>query len=171
MKQFYISAYQSWLFNQVVAERIDALDQLLQGDLAWRHPQGAVFSVEDVAREQPRCDALEISPTGPLFGYRMTLPTGKAGEAEAAVLAQDGFTAEDFRQPGALRVKGARRPLRVPIADAEAEAGTDEHGAYIELRFFLPAGSYALSIVHEITKQAETHRAGEEGDTAMDTEE
>jgi tRNA pseudouridine13 synthase len=152
LKTFYVSAYQSRLFNQVAARRIDALDELWSGDLAWRHPQGAVFAVDDVVREQPRCDAQEISPTGPLFGYRMSQPTGKAGEMEAAVLAEDGVTLEDFRQPGGMRIKGARRPLRVPLADVSAEAGADKHGEYIALRFFLPAGSYALCVVREICK-------------------
>jgi len=152
LKRFYTSAYQSWLFNRVVAERIDALDVLWQGDLAWRHPQGAVFTVEDVAVEQPRCDAFEISPSGPLFGYRMTQPTGPAGEMEAALLKEEGFTLQDFRSPGGERIKGARRPLRVPLAEGACDAGSDQYGPYIELRFFLPSGSYALSVMREICK-------------------
>ena len=50
-----------------VARRLQRIDQLLVGDLAWRHANGAVFRVEDAALEQPRCDAFEISPSGPLF--------------------------------------------------------------------------------------------------------
>jgi tRNA pseudouridine13 synthase len=161
LKRFYISAYQSRLFNRVVAQRIDALDQLWPGDLAWRHPQGAVFSVDDVAREQPRCDAQEISPTGPLFGYRMSQPTGRAAEMEAAVLKEDGLALADFRAAGVHRIKGARRPLRVPIADVSAEAGSDEHGPFIELRFFLPAGSYAVMVVREICKSDISDEGGD----------
>jgi len=152
VRRLYVSAYQSWLFNKVMAARIDELDRLWAGDLAYRHPQGAVFTVTDTAVEQPRCDAMEISPTGPLFGYRMTQPTGKAGQIEAAILDEDGFSLDDFRSPGAHRVKGARRALRVPITDVAAEAGADGHGPFIELRFFLPSGSYALSVVREICK-------------------
>ncbi len=158
VRRFYVSAYQSWLFNRVVADRIDELDRLWVGDLAYRHPQGAVFRVEDLAAEQPRCDAMEISPSGPLFGYRMSQPDGRAGEMEAAVLATDGFSLEDFRAPGAHRIKGARRPLRVPMVETAAEAGSDEHGTYLELRFFLPAGSYALSVIREICKSDATDR-------------
>ena len=152
LKRFYVSAYQSGLFNRVVAARIDALDELWQGDLAYRHPQGAVFAIDDPAVEQSRCDAQEISPSGPLFGYRMTQPTGRPGRIEADILAADGFVLEDFRRPGVHRIKGARRPLRVPIPDVAADAGTDAHGPFIELRFFLPAGSYALTVVREICK-------------------
>jgi len=164
LKRFYVSAYQSALFNRVVGERIDALDRVWEGDLAWRHPQGAVFSVRDVAAEQPRCDRFEISPTGPLFGYRMSQPTGRASEMEAALLAEDGFTVRDFRSPGAHRVKGARRPLRVPLSEVSAEAGVDSHGPFIELRFFLPSGSYALSVIREICKSDVT--GDDQGDVA-----
>lgn len=152
VKRFYISAYQSRLFNHVAAARIDELDRLWPGDLAYRHPQGAIFTVEDLDIEQQRCDALEISPSGPIFGYRMNLPTGRAAEIEVGVLAEDGLKLEDFRSPGIHRIKGGRRALRVPITEARAESGADEHGPFIELRFFLPAGSYATCVVREICK-------------------
>ncbi|MHC4836225.1 MAG: tRNA pseudouridine(13) synthase TruD, partial [Planctomycetota bacterium] len=42
--------------------------------------------VEDAAVEQPRCDAFEISPTGPLIGNRMKSLTGPAGEIENPLL-------------------------------------------------------------------------------------
>ena len=95
------------------------------------------------------------------------MPTGKAGQIEAAVLGDDGFTLDDFRSPGALRVKGGRRALRVPITDVATETATDEHGPYIELRFFLPAGSYALSAVREICKSDVTDYDASQADPQM----
>jgi tRNA pseudouridine13 synthase len=152
MKRFYVSAYQSQLFNQVVAERLDSIDRLLEGDLAWRHPQGAVFRVEDVAREQPRCDTFEISPTGPLFGYRMTEPTGAPAELESRVLSAEGMGPADWRDGTRLKVKGARRPLRFRPHDAQVDAGRDEHGDFIEVRFQLESGCYATTVLREICK-------------------
>ena len=75
------------MFNAVVAQRIQSLDKLLSGDLAEKQDNGAVFRVEDVTAEQPRCDAFEISPTGPLIGYRMTDPESEALQIEQAVFA------------------------------------------------------------------------------------
>lgn len=167
LKRFYVSAYQSRLFNRVVAARMDSLDRIRMGDLAYLHEKGAVFAVEDVEAEQPRCDAFEISPSGPLFGYRMTQPTGRPGEIEAAVLAEEGIALEDFRSPGAQRVKGARRPLRVPLREASVDTGEDEHGAFIELLFFLPAGSYALTVIREICRSDDP---GQEAVETVDTE-
>ncbi len=153
LRRFYVSAYQSWLFNRVVAERMDRIDRLLPGDLAQKHPRGGVFLVENAEVEQPRCDALEISPTGPMFGYKMKQAEGPVAEMEDAVLAEDGLTLESFRAKGAHRIKGGRRPLRVPLTEVGIDADRDDRGDFIELRFFLPAGSYALNVVREICKR------------------
>ena len=152
MRQFYLSAYQSHLFNQIVARRIDALDRLMAGDLAWRHPQGAVFAVEDPAREQPRCDAFEISPTGPLFGHRMSMPAGEPGEWERQLLADTGMTLDSFRDGPDRTTQGSRRPVRFQPHEARADGGCDDAGDYIELRFRLESGCYATTVLREICK-------------------
>src|SRR2546421_3458039 len=78
LRRLWVSALQSELFNQVVAKRIDSIDRLIDGDLAWKHENGACFAVESVEAEQARATNFEISPTGPLLGYRMSLPAAKA---------------------------------------------------------------------------------------------
>lgn len=154
LQRFYISAYQSQLFNQIVAGRIGRLDQLMAGDLAWRHPQGAVFRVDDVAREQPRCDGFEISPTGPLFGYRMSTPDGEAGQAEMALKAAENINPDEWREAGRHRVKGGRRPLRFQPHDVNVDAGEDNAGPYILLGVRLESGCYATTVLREICKSA-----------------
>jgi len=151
-KKFFISAYQSWLFNQVLAKRITEIDRIMTGDLAWKHDNTAVFKVEDAAVEQPRADRFEISPTGPIFGYRMTQPTGGAAEIESQVLSPTGLTCESFGQLGPLSSPGGRRPLRFPIRESSAEASQDDRGSFVELRFALPSGCYATSLLREICK-------------------
>lgn len=151
-KRFYVSAYQSILFNQVVAQRIQRLDQLFAGDLAWRHPQGAVFRVEDVDREQPRCTAFEISPTGPLFGQRMSEPQGEPGEMERALLAAESLTPDDWIEEGKRKTPGTRRPLRFQPAEAAIDTGCDDAGPYVEVRFMLESGCYATTMLREICK-------------------
>ena len=46
-----VSAYQSRLFNTLLAERLPTLARMEPGDLAYLHDRGAVFSVDDVDEE------------------------------------------------------------------------------------------------------------------------
>ncbi|HEY3244037.1 MAG TPA: tRNA pseudouridine(13) synthase TruD [Phycisphaerae bacterium] len=148
----YLSAVQSALFNQVVVTRLAEIDRVRAGDLAWKHANGAVFRVIDETPEQPRCDAFEISPSGPLFGHRMTQPDGFPGELEARVLASAGLKLEDFGTQREARVEGARRPLRFRPLDTNLLAGEDAHGPYLEVSFTLDAGCYASILMREICK-------------------
>jgi len=152
--RLFTSAFQSWLFNGVLAQRIASLDRLMVGDLAWRHAGGAVFRVEDLDAEQPRADAMEISPSGPLFGRQMTQPHGRPAEIERAVLDGEGLRIEALPAAGPGRLTGARRPLRVPLGDATVSCGQDDAGQYVALTFHLPAGSYATALLREVVKDS-----------------
>jgi tRNA pseudouridine13 synthase len=162
LRRLWVSALQSRLFNEVVARRIESLDRMLAGDLAYKHENGACFRVEDAAVEQPRCDAFEISPTGPLLGYRMTLPAGEPLEIENGVFAAAGLTPGEFKVAGRERVKGARRPLRVKPQDVKLEGGVDEHGPYVALAFTLPAGSFATVLLAEVMKTTQQEAAADQ---------
>src|SRR5688572_2836272 len=128
LRRLWVSALQSHLFNEVVEARIASLDKVMLGDLAWKHDSGAVFAVENAETEQPRADAFEISASGPLIGYRMSLPQGEPLRIEQDVMNEYELTPENFRVEGRLRVKGARRPLRVKPTDTDLAGGVDEHG-------------------------------------------
>lgn len=149
---FYVSAFQSMLFNDLLSKRLDRMDVMLKGDLAYKEHHGAVFRVEDAAVEQPRCERFEISPTGPLFGPRMTAPDGEPAAMEQAVLDAAGQSLKDFPATGPFRAAGGRRPLRFRPEEPEVLAGRDEAGAYIELRFTLAAGCYATAVLREVCK-------------------
>jgi tRNA pseudouridine13 synthase len=173
LRRLWVSALQSRAFNDVVEARMETLGKVLPGDLAWKHENGAVFLVEDADVEQPRADAFEISPTGPLLGYRMTMPAGEALAIEQAVFEAAGLTPEDFRRAGELKVSGARRPLRVQPKDMQLEGGVDEHGPHITIAFTLPPGSFATILVREITKaddeEGHERQAEQEDDDASES--
>ncbi|HNQ23214.1 MAG TPA: tRNA pseudouridine(13) synthase TruD [Phycisphaerae bacterium] len=152
LRRLFLSAWQSALFNEVLAERIGGLDRLETGDLAWLHRNGKCFLVQDADAEQPRCTAGEISPTGPLFGPRMSWPEGEPGAQEQRIFEASRVTLDRRRTADGAPVAGARRPLRVPLGEADLSAGTDEHGTYLEVRFTLPAGAYATCVTRELCK-------------------
>ncbi|MBN1555514.1 MAG: tRNA pseudouridine(13) synthase TruD [Phycisphaerae bacterium] len=152
MKRLFVSAFQSAIFNDVLARRIDTLDVVLAGDLAQKTDTGGIFPVEDPAVEQPRAAAFEISPTGPLPGYRERLAGGEPGKIEQDVIAARCLDLESLNKLGPLKVKGARRALRFPLHEPNLSAGADEQGPYLELTFTAPSGCYATIAVEEICK-------------------
>jgi tRNA pseudouridine13 synthase len=152
MKRLYVSAFQSLVFNDILAGRIETLDRLLPGDLARKTDTGGVFEVQDPSGEQSRCDRFEISPTGLLPGSKAPIATGQAGRIERDVLDAHGIDAEGFAKVGSLKVKGTRRCLRFALENPSIQAGQDENGSYIELCFSAPSGCYATAVLAEIMK-------------------
>ena len=153
LRRLYLSAAQSAVFNQVLAERLRAgtLSRVLAGDVAVKHVDdlrtGGMFLVEDPAAEQARADRWEISPTGPMPGRKMMKTAGEVADAERAVAVALGVQPEDFDTE-----TGARRSLRVRPIDTSLAAGTDEHGGHITVAFTLPAGSFATVLLRELMK-------------------
>jgi tRNA pseudouridine13 synthase len=146
--RLYLSAWQSALFDRVVAARLPQLGTLWPGDLAYKHDNGACFLVADAALEQPRAERFEISPSGPLFGHKLTPAQQRAGALEAELLAAEGLGVEDLRLGGGLSLEGERRPLRVPLLEASVEV----QGEDLWLGFALPKGSYATCVLAEVIK-------------------
>jgi tRNA pseudouridine13 synthase len=149
MLRLYLSALQSWLFDQLLLQRLPALGLVRKGDLAIKHANGACFLVEDPDAEQSRADQFEISPTAPLFGSKIKLAEGETGAGERALLKQFGLRPESWKLGNGLTMTGERRALRVPLGDIS----TTELGNDLQLDFSLPRGSYATSVLNEIIKQ------------------
>ena len=151
-RMWYLNTYQSYLFNRVLAKRIDRIDHVLVGDWATKLENGACFQVEDAMIEQPRADRFEISPTGILFGSRVSWAGGEPGEIEQAVVTEAGTTQEALVTAAkACGFRGERRALRVPLT----ELAWSLEGAALTLSFALPPGAYATSVLREIMKTGE----------------
>lgn len=151
LKRFYISAFQSHVFNQVLEARMPDLDRLLTGDVAYKHDNGACFEVTDATVEQPRCDRFDISPTGPMFGKRFARVQAEAAAIEDPILTRE--AGDILATPDLLNhddLKGGRRPLRVQPRQVEAQTGEDDQGPFLLLDFELPPGSYATVLLSEI---------------------
>ena len=143
-----LSAVQSEVFNRVIAARLDRIGTVLPGDLATLHKNGATFVVEDPKLDQVRADAMELSPSGPMPGPDMLVPTGEPLEIELAVLSQLELTGEEFNDLPFGLASGERKPLRMPVG--EASAVMVENG--LELSFTLPKGGYATSVLRELLR-------------------
>jgi tRNA pseudouridine13 synthase len=148
LKKLYLSAYQSSLFDRVVEQRLEQIDRIMAGDLAFKHANGACFLVDDADAEQVRAEQFEISASGPMFGATMKQAGGAVRAVEEEILAVEGVTGESFDLGSGLRMEGERRPLRVPLGDPSFSLEGDS----LLVEFSLPKGSYATSVIREITK-------------------
>jgi tRNA pseudouridine13 synthase len=146
--RLYLSAYQSSLFDRLVDMRLATLKQILLGDLAYKHINGACFLVTDPDVEQPRAESFEISPTAPLYGYKTKLAEGRTGLLEQSILDQEQLTLEAFHLSDGLAMSGERRPLRVPIQISECIMDKED----LLLSFSLPKGCFATTVLAEVMK-------------------
>jgi tRNA pseudouridine13 synthase len=157
LTRFFVGALQSQLFNALLAERVrdGTFGTVLRGDWARKHDTGGTFEVDDAALEAPRAAALAISATLPLHGTRVRVSAHEAGERERAALADLGLTWEDLagRRHDGRRTRHAGRrgdPRLARLVGLEIEVEQD--GDALRLAFDLPKGSYATTVVREITK-------------------
>lgn len=161
MKRMYFSAYQSYLFNWCLRERLewgrDAFATVEVGDLAYIHGKGACFLVgeAELAESQERAERHEISPSGPIFGRKMTFAEGRVGEFENSILATEGMRPKSFlSHVKGLHLDGSRRTFRVPCKDAEVIEEDD--GTSLVFSFTLPPGSYATMLLEEVMGEGRT---------------
>lgn len=151
-RKLFLSAYQSELFNRVLARRVEAgtVTTAQPGDVLKKHETNGEFVCTEPAVDQPRVDAFEVSPTGPIFGPEMRVPEGAPGAAEALVLEEDGVTPALF-EAGGDETRGTRRVLRIPLSALAVEVNAD----VLTVSFELPAGSYATVVLREVLKTPE----------------
>lgn len=142
-----LSAAQSWMFNAVVAQRINVgmLRIVQAGDVMEVIESGGKFLAEDPAQEQPRCDQWETAITGPLFGPKMKQPEQQPAAIEKEVLQSQQIPATAFEEYRKLTA-GARRAVVCRPSNIKAECEVNS----IRLSFALPPGVYATSLLREV---------------------
>jgi tRNA pseudouridine13 synthase len=169
---FWSSALVSAAFNTVLDRRLadGTAAVLLDGDVAFKHENGACFAVDAAVLAEPRTAErlarLEISPTGPLWGTGMMAARGAAARVDEEAWEATGVSLEEMAA-SPYRPEGGRRPFRGPIENVDVEGGFDEHGSFIRLVFDLRRGFYATEVLREVMKSAnraldaETERGGD----------
>jgi tRNA pseudouridine13 synthase len=152
LRKLALSALQSELFNRLLATRVveGRLGELEAGDLLEAPEDPRPIVATDPTPWRSRVEAFEVAVTGPMFGARMTLPTGVPAEREAAVLEEAGIARVSFAR-GGQEMRGTRRAYRIRPEGLSATAEADA----LMLTFDLPAGSYATSILRELTRAPE----------------
>ena len=142
------SAARSALFNQIVAERLKKADvnQVVDGDALQLAGRGSWFvaTTEELAELQRRVNDKELMITAALPG------SGEWGtQREALAFEQAAVAAETELQALLVRekVEAARRAMLLYPQQLSWNWWDD---VTVEIRFWLPAGSFATSVVREL---------------------
>lgn len=147
-RSFWLSAARSALFNQIVSERLKKPDfnQVVDGDALQLSGRGSWFvaSVEEQATLQARVDARELMITAALPGSGDWGTQRDALEFEKAVLAEEIALQSLLERE---KVEAARRAMLLYPQQMSWNWWDD---VTVELCFWLPAGSFATSVVREL---------------------
>ncbi|MCI0505571.1 MAG: tRNA pseudouridine(13) synthase TruD [Gammaproteobacteria bacterium] len=142
----YLSAVRSYLFNLVLSQRTadHTWNQAIPGDVMMLEGSHSVFKagvIDDVIVQ--RVTALDIHPTGPLWGAGGLMTTDDALAVETHIMQSQQAWCELLVSAG---LKQERRALRIKVSDLRWEwRGTD-----VVLEFQLPAGGYATAVLREL---------------------
>jgi tRNA pseudouridine13 synthase len=143
IQYLFIHAYQSYLFNEIINERIK---------------RG--YGIEKIEGDTIINDEVAI----PLFGFSSKFSEGLAGKIEHEILDRERITLDDFynKDHSVLSSKGDFRPIRIPVYDLklisieEDNKNQEEFPGSLSLTLFftLDKGNYATNLARELIKPA-----------------
>lgn len=146
-KGLYLSAARSYLFNLMLAARIEqgTWEKVLSGDCISLSGSQSYFVCEQVDSEiELRLKNADIHISGLLVGSQKSQATEQALDVEQAVL---GDYSEWLEGLDNARLSTARRPMRVIPQDFKLTLMSDNQ---LEIEFSLPAGCFATSLLREL---------------------
>lgn len=159
LRRLFVEAYQSYLFNRVLSERMRmglGLKFVGEGDLispmaADGSPQGEPKPVRDPEAANADVSGGRACLVIPVFGYGARLSEGAQGEIERRILDEEGVSPRAFYigvMPEASCAGKYRRAL-MPIEGLRFEwLGEGD----LLFRFYLPREGYATVVMRELIK-------------------
>lgn len=156
-RSIYLSAARSWLFNLVLAKRVETGDwnRAVDGDLMLLSgTQASLFTAESSDTDiEKRVASMDIHPTGPLWGRGESAVKTDSLDIETAVLVEWLDWRQGLEKAG---LKQQRRSLRLFAQDFEWQFLDDQQ---LELHFFLPSGCYATAVLRELADVSDASRS------------
>jgi len=175
LRLFLIQAYQSFLFNRFLSERmrrgisisraqigdyvVDLDERGLPAKSFRKAEESNISKINQEIRERKMTVAI------PLIGFRQLPSDGVQGEIEEEILEREVTTPDNFRlqkMPEASAAGGLRTAL-APVCDLSIEVKdqpADQDGHYARFHFLLHKGSYATILLREFMKPRDLVRAG-----------
>jgi tRNA pseudouridine13 synthase len=177
LQELFVQAYQSYLFNRFLSERIRngfALNTAEVGDYVVSVERSGLPMIKTgkIAGAEALAEANESIKTGrmrvamPLVGIKQRLSQGTMGQIEKQILEAEGIKTENFRIDAIPKISG-RGELRAIVSPTKnfklrgTSASADNlKEQQAELEFMLLRGSYATVLLREIMKPKNPISAG-----------
>jgi len=177
LQALFVQAYQSYLFNRFLSERIKngfSLNRAEVGDYVVNVERsglpmvntGKVATTEAVAKVNERVKAGKMRVALPLIGVKQKPSQGLMGDIEWQILEKEGIRTEKIRVNEISRVggRGGLRAVLTPVKDFElnnvSTVVQNQNMCHAELSFMLLRGSYATVLLREIMKPENPIKAG-----------
>jgi tRNA pseudouridine13 synthase len=161
LQMMFVHAYQSFMFNRILSERIKRglpLDRPLVGDVVLPADRNGLPDHDkyvpvtelnlDLVDKHVREGRAFVS--GVLFGQDSIFSSGEMGEIERSVVDAEGLKLQDFMVPEIpeCNSRGSRRELLAQYKDLTVRSGEDE----LDVSFSLGKGCYATVLMREFMK-------------------
>ena len=174
--ELFVQAYQSYLFNRFLSERLKrgyTLNRAEVGDYVVAIERNGLpltsvtktVNAETLASVNDQVKAGKLRVALPIVGLRQKQSQGVMGEIESEVIAQEDVNFENLRLNVLSRMggKGGLRPAVTPIQEftlqtlSYTEGG---EGLCAQLSFMFFRGSYATVLLREVMKPSDPLIAG-----------
>jgi tRNA pseudouridine13 synthase len=170
LQVLFVQAYQSYLFNRFLSERLKAglpLAEALVGDFVVGIERTGLPLVnmprhvteESLAKTNEAVAAGKLRVALPLVGFKQKLSKGVMGEFESQVLAEEGVDLWGFGATVNSKM-GGRGGLRTATTPVKSFQLLNATSSSISLGFTLYRGSYATVLLREIMKPSNPIAAG-----------
>lgn len=151
-----LSAARSLIFNEILAMRVcdGSWNTGIAGEVFNLNGSGSIFASEEIDDAlRARLIEGDIHPTAPLWGIDNDKVSGTAARLENNVVQQNPVLTKLATGLLQRKIKAQRRALRLPIEGLEWEW---QDAQTLILRFKLPTGSFATSVLAALVQQLAT---------------
>lgn len=148
-----LSAARSLIFNEILATRVrdGSWNTGIAGEVFNLNGSGSIFASDEIDDSLgARLIEGDIHPTAPLWGVDNDKVSGSAAALENEVIQQNPVLTQLAAGLVQRDIKAQRRALRLPIEDLKWQW---QDAQTLILRFSLPTGSFATSVLAALVQQ------------------
>ncbi|WP_286262495.1 tRNA pseudouridine(13) synthase TruD [Thalassotalea atypica] len=145
-RSIYLSAARSFIFNELVHQRIEdeTFNEIQQGDVCMLAGSQSVFIVDDKTEElAQRLVENDIDLTASMWGAGDLMTQGEVEQFESKMLSLFPELCAGLAKFG---LKQERRRMRLNVAQSKIDVRDNN----VLLTFVLPAGAYATTVLREV---------------------